>query len=63
MSAAKGRQYPKLAYSVAEAVQVTSLSRANLYNLIAAGKLDARKVGRRTLIPAAALERLIGDAS
>lgn len=48
-----------LAYSVNEAIRVSSLGRTRLYQLINAGKLEARKVGKRTLIPAASLRRLI----
>lgn len=53
-----------LAYSVAEACKVTSLSRAYVYRLIKEGKLDSRKFGKRKLIPAASLRALIegGDA-
>jgi excisionase family DNA binding protein len=48
-----------LAYSIADACKVSSIGRTNLYALIKAGKLDSRKVGKRTLIPAASLQRLI----
>ncbi|GAA4780140.1 helix-turn-helix domain-containing protein [Novosphingobium ginsenosidimutans] len=48
-----------LAYSVADACKVSSIGKTNLYKLIANGKLEARKVGKRTLIPAASLRALI----
>ncbi len=48
-----------LAYSVNEAVRVSSLGRTRLYQLINEGRLDVRKVGKRTLIPAASLRHLI----
>lgn len=52
-----------LAYSVADACRVSSICKSNLYNLIRAGRLETRKLGRRTLIPAASLRRLIeGEA-
>jgi len=52
-----------LAYSVADACKVSSIGKTRLYALIAEGRLDARKIGKRTLIPAASLRRLIeGDA-
>jgi excisionase family DNA binding protein len=52
--------YPEpIAYSVAEACRVTSLGRTRLYSLIGEGKLSVRKVGKRTLIPAASLHALI----
>ena len=49
----------RLAYSLIEAAEATSLSRRTLEYLIKTGKLRAIKVGRRTLIPAKALERLV----
>ncbi|MBX9644924.1 MAG: helix-turn-helix domain-containing protein [Novosphingobium sp.] len=53
-----------LAYSVEEACRVSSLGKTNIYALIKAGKLDVRKVGARTLIPAASLHTLInGEAA
>ncbi|MEO0032111.1 MAG: hypothetical protein RIS94_1869 [Pseudomonadota bacterium] len=52
-----------LAYSVADACRVSTLCKSQIYNLIRAGKLEARKLGRRTLIPAASLRALIeGEA-
>lgn len=52
-----------LAYSISEACRVSSIGKTRLYALIAEGRLDARKIGKRTLIPAASLRRLIeGDA-
>ncbi len=48
-----------LAYSIADACRITSIGRTRLYGLIAEGRLDVRKIGRRTLIPAASLRALI----
>lgn len=51
-----------LAYSIKEACRATSLGRTRLYQLIAAGQLEAVKIGNRTLIPAHALHKLLeGD--
>lgn len=50
----------KLAYSIAEAVEATSISKSNLYEKIARGEISATKVGRRTVIPARALRKLVG---
>ena len=51
-----------LAYSIKEAGRVTSLGRTRLYQLIADGRLEAVKIGGRTLIPAHALHKLLeGD--
>lgn len=52
-----------LAYSIAEAVRVSSIGRTSLYTLIRQGKLETRKIGSRTVVPAASLRRLIaGEA-
>lgn len=56
-------QTPKIAYSIREACQASSLGRTTLYNHIAAGRLRAVRVGGRTIIPAEALHALVaGDA-
>lgn len=51
----------QLAFTIQDAQAATGLGRTTLYNLIASGKLDARKSGSRTLIPAASLEQYIAD--
>ena len=48
-----------LAYSVADACRVSSIGRTRLYQLIGEGRLQVRKIGKRTLIPAASLRALI----
>ena len=53
--------FPPIAYSVRDACHVSSIGRTRLYALIKTGKLDTRKVGKRTLIPAASLQRLIEE--
>lgn len=54
---------PKLGYSIAEAVQASSLGRTTIYSHIAAGRLRAVRVGGRTIIPADSLRALIaGEA-
>ncbi len=58
MNAPKNTIEP-LAYSIADACRVTSIGRTRLYILIAEGRLEVRKIGRRTLIPAASLRALI----
>ena len=49
----------KIAYSVKEACAASSLGRTKLYALIAAGDLQAVRVGGRTLIPTESLRALI----
>jgi excisionase family DNA binding protein len=52
-----------LAYSIADACRVSSIGRTRLYALINEGRLEVRKIGKRSLIPAASLRRLIaGEA-
>jgi len=58
-NASTGDQLQPLAYSVKEACKVTSLGRTYLYLLIKEGRLEVRKIGNRTIIPAASLHALI----
>lgn len=51
---------PKLAYSIREACDASSLGRTTIYALIGAGQLQAVRVGGRTVIPAASLRALVG---
>ena len=45
-----------IAYSIAAAAKAIGVSRATLYVLLAEGKLEARKLGGRTLILAQDLQ-------
>ena len=49
----------KLAYSISEAIDATSLRRTKLYSLIKDGDLEVVRIGGRTLIPADSLRSLI----
>ncbi len=54
---------PKIAYSINEACKASSLGRTTIYSHIAAGRLLARRIGGRTVIPAESLHALIaGEA-
>lgn len=53
------RTHQPIAYSVSDACRVSSLGRTKIYQLIAEGKLEVRKLGKRTLILADSLENLI----
>ena len=44
-----------LAFSIADAAKTLAIGRTNLYRLIAAGLIDARRLGGRTIIPATSL--------
>lgn len=48
-----------LAYSIADACRVSGIGKTYLYQLINQGKLKTTKLGKRTLIPAESLRRLI----
>lgn len=48
-----------IAYTVADACRVSTIGKTRLYQLIAEGKLEARKIGKRTLILASSLRQLI----
>ena len=53
---------PPLSYTIDGAMRATGIGRSKLYALIGEGKLARVKVGTRTLIPAASLRALIGEA-
>ena len=50
-----------LAHTIPSAEKVSGLGRTSLYELIGAGKLDARKAGGRTLITAESLRAYIAS--
>lgn len=50
---------PRSMYNVDEACQLIGVGRTKLYSLINDKAIDARKLGKRTLIPAAALEKYL----
>ena len=49
----------KIAYSIREACEASSLGRTTLYAHIATGRLQATRIGGRTVIPADSLLALI----
>ena len=51
----------KLVYSINDTARTLSLGRTSIYAMIADGRLDAFKLGRRTLIKADSIRRLIGE--
>lgn len=48
-----------IGYSINDAVAVSSIKRSKLYELIAAGKIETTKIGKRTIVKAGSLRRLI----
>ena len=49
----------RLAYSINDTAKTLSLGRTSIYVMIADGRLDAFKLGRRTLIKAESIRRLM----
>jgi len=56
------RQGERLTYSVVETAQLLGLSRNAAYQGVLAGEIPHLRVGRRILIPRAALEKLLAEA-
>jgi excisionase family DNA binding protein len=51
-----------IAVGVVEAAKLIGISKSRLYELIAEGKIDARKIGCRTVIPYDKLYGFVMDA-
>ncbi|MGI8943178.1 MAG: helix-turn-helix domain-containing protein [Qipengyuania sp.] len=49
----------QFAYSINETAKALSLGRTSIYALIGDGRLEAFKLGRRTLVKAESIRRLI----
>lgn len=49
----------RLAYSINDTAQALSLGRTSIYAMIADGRLEAFKLGRRTLIKAESIRKLL----
>lgn len=49
----------KLTYSINETARTLSLGRTSIYAMIADGRLEAFKLGRRTLVKAESVRRLV----
>lgn len=49
----------QLAYSINQTAKALSLGRTSIYALIGDGRLEAFKLGRRTLIKAESVRRLV----
>jgi excisionase family DNA binding protein len=50
---------PRALFSPKEAESVLGVSHATLYRLIAAGRIDARKLGGKTVVTAESISQLI----
>ena len=49
----------KIAYDLKEVMELTSLRRSALYEVLNDGRLEARKLGRRTFVTRDALQRFM----
>lgn len=49
----------RLAYTIADACRALGVGKTKLYALIGAGRLDARSLGKKTLITAESVQRLL----
>jgi excisionase family DNA binding protein len=49
----------KIAFTIEQAVASSGIGRTQIYALIKEGRLEARKLGSRTLIPAPSLRALV----
>lgn len=52
-----------LTYSVEEAARVLGLSRNFAYAAVAKGEIPSLKIGRRIVVPRAAIERMVSQAA
>jgi hypothetical protein len=52
--------YERLSCTVNEACSANGLGRSKIYEEIAAGNLETKKVGARTLVVVSSLKRLVG---
>lgn len=50
-----------LLVSITDAAKALSVGRTSIYELIRSGQLETRKMGRRRLITAMSLRRLVGE--
>lgn len=50
-----------LLVSITDAATALSVGRTSIYELIRSGQLETRKMGRRRLITAMSLRRLVGE--
>ena len=51
-----------ISHGIVDAAKLVGISRSSIYELISAGRLDARKVAGRTVVTGASLRRLIEEA-
>lgn len=60
MASQRGAEAPNRLLSVREAADYLGVGRTALYGLLASGEVRSMRVGRRRLVPAAAIDEYIG---
>jgi excisionase family DNA binding protein len=50
-----------MTYTIEGAVKASGLPRTTIYELLGSGKIQAKKAGRRTLIPAESLQAYLAN--
>lgn len=55
----QNQETPKLAFTIPEACHAVGIKRSKLYELIGQGRVETRKIGSRTIIPAESLRDLV----
>ena len=63
MSGLQPNEPDRLSYSMSEAARAVGLSQATMFRLVKDGKLETVKIGSRTLVTRAELERLLAQGA
>ena len=63
MNSEKEIEFERLLFSVSEAAQHLRISRTTIFKLLREGKLTPTKIGTRTLISGAAIDRLLAETA
>ena len=63
MNSQKEIEFERRLFSVSEAAQHLRISRTTIFKLFRQGKLTPTKIGTRTLISGAAIDRLLADTA
>lgn len=59
----ENNEMEKLAYSISETARALSMGRTSIYAMMSDGRLESFKLGRRTLIKAESIRRLVDGQS
>jgi excisionase family DNA binding protein len=59
----KGERLGRLVYSVTEAAKLLGISRASAFQAVEHGEVTHVRIGRRILVPKAALDKMLAEAT